>query len=292
MSESSGSYKFLSSTAIRSSISEAGGAILKKLSQNFLTDPNHIRITAKKVLENTDDPLLEIGPGLGALTGALLESGRRIISVEIDPVLSKILRGEIGDRENFLLIEGDARIVLKRDSVEYSEILQKVHSVCGNLPYYITTELLTLTAENRRFHRAVFLTQMEFAARLLQADPSSSIHIYLHNFGRWRSLHKIPAGAFYPAPSVDSTLIGYEANSQGPLCRPELLEGLLRMSFLGKRKKISNSWKLDRRNLIPLDTLIQTAGELGFSMERRPQEIHRDEYYSLVRSLEKSLSRG
>lgn len=274
-------FPYFSPARIRSALRERGGAPLKRRGQNFLTDPNQVRAIVARILERTGpgERLLEIGPGLGALTFALLAAGRSVRAVEIDPVLAGLLEELLADQEGLELVRGDAREVLA-GSGDWTGL------VCGNLPYYITTELLLASLELAGLRGAVFLVQDEFARRL-EGGAESSLAVFAGNRCAIRRELTVPPGAFFPAPEVKSSLIVLDPYSGGPLCSPAVLERLLRATYRGKRKTIRNNWKANAASagLAPGE-LFAAAERIELDVGARPEALAPETYYRLVRELQ------
>lgn len=265
-------YPYLSRERIRRDLSDRGAAVRKSLGQNFLIDPNFIgRLSGHIRGDRTGIfSLIEIGPGLGALTHRLLEFAD-VQALEIDRVLAALLREQFGGNEHFSLIEGDARRTLTGLSAPV---------VCGNLPYYITTDLILDSLEVKGAEDLFFLVQSEFARRACAAQAESSFSVYLRNFGEPGLLERVPAGCFYPAPSVESAFFHVRLFAR-PIAPPSVLEPILRMSYRGKRKKLRNSWATGDA-LLPLEILTTAAKSIELDTEKRPEEIAIDRYHALA----------
>lgn len=266
------SYPYLSRERIRRDLADRGAAVRKSLGQNFLIDPNFIGRLSDHIRGHRTGgfSLIEIGPGLGALTHRLLEFAE-VQALEIDRVLAALLREQFGANERFTLIEGDARRTLQGLSAPV---------VCGNLPYYITTDLILDALQVEGAEELFFLVQSEFARRACAAQAESSFSVYLRNFGEPRLLERVPAGCFYPAPSVESAFFHVRLFSR-PICPPSVLEPILRMSYRGKRKKLRNSWSTGHA-LLSLDVLTAAASSIKLDTEKRPEEIAIDRYHALA----------
>ncbi len=288
-------FPFFSPARIRDELSARGAAPRKRHGQSFLTDAAQARRIADAVLADGEDPVLEIGPGPGAITHQLLEAGREVFAVELDPVLADVLEETL--RESyagaaFHLQRGDALKFLAElrdaDATCGDAVLERrrLRLVCGNLPYYISTDLLTACSELEFVRRGVFLTQREFADRVTAERSDSSLNVYLGNFGTWQDLGVIGPNAFFPRPRVSSTILEYRRHNDGPRCRAAVLEKVLRMSFAARRKKLANSWKQDRRGYLDPEQLHVAARTVGVDPDRRAEEISREAYYELARSLE------
>lgn len=269
-----GEFPFYSPVSINAALAGEGGAVRKRLGQNFLVDPNFARKIAAVVAEHGSGRLLEIGPGLGVITNQLLDR-EGVEAVEIDPVLCRILRKEFADRPGFQLIEGDALVVLA-EAGRFGKGLR----IFGNIPYYITTDLLT-TSLALDPSALTLLVQADFADRIVTGRSDSSLSVFVQNFGSWETCFRVPRGAFYPRPNVESALIRMEPRASGVHCRPDLLQQVLRKSFHARRKKISNSWKNAPGEIQP-DRLFLAAEALGIDTTQRSDEITPDAYFALV----------
>ncbi len=266
----SGDFAFFSPRRIRETLESHAAAVRRRWGQNFLVDPNQARRIAELVLDHTRRPLLEIGPGLGAITHLLLESGRPLRAVEIDPVLCAVLRRTYGERLD--LHEGDAREILAAEVQE--------RDCCGNLPYYLSTELL-LGAVQAGVERAVFLLQKEFVERAAATDAAGSLPVFLSCFGKVSSLAIVRRAAFFPKPNVDSAVLAFVGHADGPSCPPDILEEILRASFQMRRKMLRASWKHS-----PVGSqLFAVAEALDCAVDRRPEELSKEEFFGLANAL-------
>ncbi len=287
-------YPYNSPRRIQAALAERNAGIRKRWGQSFLIDPGSIQKIARACLAGEEDPVLEIGPGFGALTRELLIAGRAVFCVELDPVLAGILTAELEPRERFRLRIEDARLALNElgagRAVEFdsSSGLHNlapvdVRLVAGNLPYYISTELLTGCAALPGIQRGVFLTQLEFAARVVAETSESSLGVFLANAGTWRRLFDLGPANFFPRPQVSSTLIEFRAHPGGPAAPPAVLEKLLRMSFAARRKKLQNSWK--HQPLLDPTVVADLAQAVGVNSQLRAEEIPPAAYHELARRL-------
>ncbi|RHX85272.1 16S rRNA (adenine(1518)-N(6)/adenine(1519)-N(6))-dimethyltransferase RsmA [Leptospira stimsonii] len=243
-------YPFRKVSEIRKFLESKSSAPLKKWGQNFLIDPNAIQIILSGLSQDllpSIDRILEIGPGLGAISHGLLDFHKPVTLFEIDPVYATWLREYLPE---FELREGDALGFLP----EYAD--QKVY-LFGNLPYYISSELTLSAVKNLKgLIGATFLVQKEFAKRI--SNEASSIQFYLSAYGIWKLKKDIKAGAFYPRPNVDSSVLEFRAK---PAFGDEFgfiaLECLCRMAFWGKRKKLTSSFRDAPITSLPLE--VQTS---------------------------------
>lgn len=206
--------------------------------QHFLTDP---RIVARiaDLLDVSGRVVLEIGPGDGILTQALLDRGARVISVELDPTLITRLSGrfasEISDG-SLTLIHGDAVKVP----------LPPFEIVMANLPYSISSPI-TFRLLDIGFEAAILMYQKEFADRMM-AHPGTRdcgrLSIMLQTYARANRCFDLPPGAFTPPPKVRSTVVWIEPREPlFPIENREVYEDLVRELFTRRRKTVQSTLK-------------------------------------------------
>jgi 16S rRNA (adenine1518-N6/adenine1519-N6)-dimethyltransferase len=176
----------------------------KRFGQHFLTDPASLRRIVDALSPESSDVVLEIGPGKGALSDALLSRCRRLVAIEIDRDLVKYLRHKYADRQNVEIVEADAL------ETDWSAITGPSYLLAGNLPYYITTPLIFRILEHPRPRRAVLLVQREVAERLT-ADAGrgeyGALTVNVQSSATVRIVGHVSAGSFHPKPKVDSSIV-------------------------------------------------------------------------------------
>ncbi|MCB1326743.1 MAG: ribosomal RNA small subunit methyltransferase A [Leptospiraceae bacterium] len=288
------SFPFYSPGRIRSALEERGARIRKRWGQNFLIDPNTAREIAATLTCKTGDTVLEIGSGPGALTRALLDRGLQVYAVEIDRALAGMWREAFGESGPALL-EADAREVLARLqsdlALEFADGRTlsggELRFVCGNLPYYITTELLTGCAALTGIEGAVFLVQKEFADRITANAVRSSLGVYLRNAGRWETKRLVSPDCFYPRPGVRSAVLTFQREPFR--CDPQVLEAILRPSFGQRRKQLRNAWQ-SKTSEIPIEWLLEAAERVGISVDWRAEQLSYEQYFNLATDLKERIA--
>ena len=224
----------------------------KSLGQNLLIDSTHLARIADAADLETTDTVLEIGPGLGALTHHLAERAGRVIAVELDQRLMPVLRTEFADRPHVSFVHGD---ILELNPAELIRMLRpdqpgpasaaEPYKVVGNLPYYITSAVLRHVLESLPPPTlAVLLVQQEVAQRMVaQCGAMSLLAVSVQFYARPRALHKIPAGAFLPRPKVDSRVVCLDVRAQPavPDVEPTRFFQVVRAGFSQRRKQLRNS---------------------------------------------------
>lgn len=212
----------------------------KGLGQNFLQDSQALeKIVSAAQIQRTD-MVLEIGPGLGSLTRYLAVSAREVIAVELDENLLPPLRAVLAPYQNIRLIHGDILKLFPNDL-----ITEKDYIVVANIPYYITSAVIRHLLENEPKPRRIVLTIQKEVAQRICARPGdmSLLALSVQVYGKPRIAEHIPAGAFFPAPKVDSAVLCVDIYSS-PLIKEELLEPffkLIKAGFSQKRKTLRNS---------------------------------------------------
>lgn len=212
----------------------------KRLGQNFLMDP----VVLDKVVDaagvTADDSVLEIGPGLGSLTRHLARAARQVTAVEIDGNLIPLLQQVLAAESNVRVIHAD---ILDLDPAEIMG--GAPYLVVANIPYYITSAILRhLLDSSYRPQRLVLTVQREVAERICAAPGDLSLlALSVQVYGRPRPVLRIPAGAFYPSPNVDSTTLRIDLHPQ-PRVPAEQLDAFFRLAKAGfsqKRKTLRNA---------------------------------------------------
>ena len=212
----------------------------KSLSQHFLTDPVALDAIVEAAELQPGDRVVEIGPGLGVLTRRLLAAGTSVIAVELDPRLASWLRRELGEVENFELIEADALSLHPRDF-----FAGEPYKVVANIPYSITSPLLHAFLEGERPpDLMVVLVQLEVAERVAAAPGSMSyLSAFAQNVASAEVVARVPADAFEPAPEVDSAVLRLRRRPDPVVPVGERREPFYRVvqaAFRQRRKQIHN----------------------------------------------------
>lgn len=259
----------------------------KSLGQHFLTDKNILEKIVRAGEIASDDLVLEIGPGEGALTKSLLETGAKIIAIEKDddliPVLSKKFAKEIASGK-FSLLHSDVL-----DTREFLEdfFQNKNYKVVANIPYYITGKIVRFLFSLKTLPTViVLLVQNEVAERAV-SEKESLLSLSIKAFGTPRYRGKVKAGSFSPPPKVDSAILSIENISREFFSdiKEEKFFEIIRAAFSQKRKTLLNtifSEDKDRgREILARAELLSSV---------RPEEIHLDGWKKLLQFLNKEKS--
>ena len=215
----------------------------KGLGQNFLLDSTVLDQIADAA--EITDGVLEIGPGFGVLTKRLSQSADKVVTVEIDSRLIPVLNFTLSDCDNVKIIEGD---ILKMDTktlIEREFGGQRI-SIAANLPYYITTPILTSIIEAKLpVKNIVVMVQKEVAQRIV-AKPGKkdygAITVLCGYYTNPRIVCTVPAASFYPAPKVDSAVLCMEVLDKPAVSVKDerLFFKVVKSAFLHRRKTLLN----------------------------------------------------
>ncbi len=230
---------------IRALLGRHGFHFSKSMGQNFLIDPQVPYDIAAASQANQDCGVLEIGPGIGPLTAELAQRAGKVVSVELDKSLLPVLAETMAPYPNVEIVPGD---VMKLDLAALAaEKLQGLRPiVCANLPYNITTPVLTKLVETPCFETITVLIQKEVAQRLAAPQGSSdggSFSMFLQYHMETEYLFDVPREKFLPAPKVTSAVLRCVRREKPPVTvqDEEFFFRCLRGAFLLRRKTLANS---------------------------------------------------
>lgn len=258
----------------------------KRLGQNFLIDRNILEKIIDAIGVDKEDVIVEIGPGLGALTGELCKHAKKVVAIEKDGRLYEFLLQNCRFN-NLELIHGD---VLRYDFSSKRRV-----KIVGNLPYYITSPILTRLLENRHFIDTIFVTlQKEFGERLL-AKPGQKAYGAISCFVQFYSepsfLFTIKKTSFYPSPKVDSCFLKISIRNDPPyplketpgkpyLTGEEKLFKIIRAGFGKRRKTILNA--LHSSGMYATKSgLLHVFESARIDPHRRPETLSLQEFVTL-----------
>jgi len=239
----------------------------RRFGQNFLASTSALGRIADVAQAGDGSRIVEIGPGLGALSRVLLERGARVRAMEIDRDLVAFLREEIPDLE---LLEGDA-LQADWDALAPGE----GWTVCANLPYNVATPLVTrMVTLAPRLNRLVLMFQQEVARRLVAVPRTSaygSLSVHAQAWAEVKLAFHLPPSAFHPAPRVKSSVVVFQLRETPRLggSDADFFEKVVRAGFSQRRKTLLNSLStafdrgLVRDVLNQTDHMGQRAEELG-----------------------------
>ena len=266
----------------------------KSWGQNFLGDEAILDDIARLAAARPGDLVVELGAGLGHLTARLVARGARVIAVERDRDMARVLRGELGER--IVLLEADAaRIDYGRIAAEAAGETSTPAAappprlaVVGNLPYHLTSPILfSLLDQAEHVSRAVFLLQREVAERLA-ARPGTHdwgiLSVLLQREADVSVERIVPPGAFVPPPKVESAVLcALFRPPQDRVADPARFRRLVKAGFAQRRKTLANA--LGAARIVSDEALAPALAAAGIDPRRRGETLTVAEWAALDRAL-------
>lgn len=254
----------------------------KALSQNFLIDGNIVRKIIDTAQIQEGDIVLEIGPGPGALTEALLLKGAIVTAIEKDTVFAKQLHRlqKLGDlqiqEKDFLLFDLESFLANQKSTIK----------VVANLPYHITTPiLLSLIPHYDKIDSLTIMVQKEYADRMVAKPRSphySHLSLLVRFFCQAKLIFTISPNCFFPKPKVHSGIVYCKLQSPALTKDVDAFFFLTRSAFQQKRKMLRSSLK----SLAPKELIEQALLAIHLSITARPEELSLQEFIALFKQLQ------
>jgi len=270
---------------IRDILNAHGIRYSKNMGQNFLIDENiSPKIVKLSGIDHTCG-VLEVGPGLGALTIELSKTASFVTAVELDARLIPILQNIISDRTNVELIRGDILKLNLREIAE-SKMPGMTHHVCANLPYNITTPVLTKLISTGLFKSITVMVQREVAKRIC-AEPDSPDYGAFSVFAKYhtepRILFDVPPECFVPRPKVFSSVVLLIPRSEALLSKDEekMFFRVVRAAFGQRRKTLVNALFATFGNDKKKDEIASIVRACGFDVNIRGETLGIEEFMKL-----------
>ncbi len=274
---------------IKKLLSENNISLSKSLGQNFIINPEICPKTASAAGLDANTGVIEIGPGIGTLTKELCRSAGKVVAVEADSRLPLILNETLRDFQNLKIICGDFLKIdltklINEEFSDYSEI-----KVCANLPYYITTPIITkLLKSDAKISGITIMLQKEAAERITAKIPgrgSSAITIMVAYYAEAEYLFSVGHEAFYPEPKVDSAVINITPRKAKAVAVKD--EGLffktVNAAFTQRRKKLSNA--LSGTTGTEKGEIEALLTKLSINPSARPEELTLEEFAAISDAL-------
>ncbi len=270
---------------IKELLNRHGFRFSKSLGQNFLTEAHVCESIVSCSEIGSDDVVLEIGPGIGSLTSELARSASRVVAVEIDKSLLPVLSETLSEYKNVKIINAD---ILKCDikklvEEEFSGMKPKV---CANLPYYITTPIISFLLESRLFSSITTMIQKEVAERICANHATSeygAFSVFVQYFADPELLFKVSSDCFIPSPKVESAVIRLNIREK-PAVSPESEELFFRVvkaAFAQRRKQLANSLFSAFQTFITKDQLYEIFEKLNLKATVRGEELSIEDFSNL-----------
>ncbi len=270
---------------IRNLLREEDIMLTKSLGQTFMHDQNQLRKIVGLAKLTAADHVIEIGPGLGSLTGLLLQTAGHVTAIETDRRLVKLLDERFGERSNFTLQHADAMKIVRKSKFDWSK-----HKLVANLPYSIASPLLIDLAASAGRPRGMIVTlQLEVVQRLLAQSATKEYGVLTLLIGLYYATGEsfvIPRGSFYPEPNVDSGCIEL-LRRETPLLLPELcpvFKKIVKRVFAERRKKMMKLLKRDW----PEAAVVEAFDALGLDEKIRAERVTLGQFTELTQRLSRA----
>lgn len=258
----------------------------KKFGQNFLIDPRVLDKIMTSSHITKEDCVLEIGPGIGSVTQALIENAGKVIAVEIDNQLIPILEEQFGQEENFMLIHQD---ILKVDlkALIARECPNKRIKVVANLPYYITTPIIMTLLENELpIESITVMVQKEVADRLSSGPGTKqygAITVSVNYYAEPHLVTDVPRECFMPSPNVDSAVLKLTLNEEPIVAvknTPQMFR-IIKASFSQRRKTLLNTLAANGELGLSKEVLKRLLDESGIGATTRGETLSLEDFARL-----------
>lgn len=264
----------------------------KRFGQNFLTDQRIIKRIIDALGPTKEETVVEIGPGKGALTRALVEQSGRVIAIEFDRHLIPLLSEQFAGQENFTLIESDALVTDICAAIQPAARTR----VVANLPYNVSTAILQRLIEQRQcLTEMVLMLQKEVVERIT-AEASSAergyLSVFVQAYCETEKLFDVAPGSFRPAPKVWSSVVRltFRPRIAANLKDEKILWQVVSAGFAQRRKTILNNL---RNAPLPLQDTIKSNGGASIvlcraevDLQRRAETLTIDEWARIANALE------
>ena len=257
----------------------------KQLGQNFLSDPSSAEMIVRRSAIGPEDVVLEIGAGLGALTIPAAKIARKVVAVETDRRLIRLLQTEL-QIHRLSNVEVITQDILKLDLQDIAEREGCRLRVLGNLPYHISSQILIILIAFRRvIDRCALMFQKELARRIA-ADPGGKdygrISVMIQYCAAVRTLADIPSNMFFPRPKVDSQVLEFKFHHPPihPARDETLLFDLIKAAFSKRRKTLKNALAASELQMDP-HTARSTLENTGIHPQRRAETLTVAEFVRL-----------
>lgn len=257
----------------------------KRWGQHFLVSRRALDAVLAAAATSRTDSVLDIGAGLGTLTAALAERAGWVIAVERDPALLPVLRETVGPYPNVQVVEGDVM------ALDVAGLLNRPgpRKVVANLPYYLTSPLIVALLEQPLgISRLVLTVQREVAERLAAVPGTrdyGALSVAVQYRARTSVVGRVPPGAFYPAPQVDSAIVLLEVRDQPAVAVDDeaAFFTTVRASFAHRRKTLRNALVRGlQRSTAEVEAACRAA---GIDPSRRGETLSLEEFAALTRVL-------
>lgn len=269
---------------IKDVLSRHGFSFSKALGQNFLVNPSVCPKMAQACGADENTGVIEIGAGIGVLTKELAKRAKKVVSVELDTRLLPVLDETLSEFDNVEIVNADIMKLDLQKLIEEKFSGMKV-VVCANLPYYITSPVITMLLESKiPIESITVMIQKEVADRLtapVGSRDSGAVTVCVNYFSTPEKLFDVKRGSFMPMPKVDSAVIRLDIRKEPavPVDDEKKFFRLVKAAFSMRRKTALNS--ISARLGVPKPTVEQALLHAGLELTVRAENLTLDDFANL-----------
>lgn len=281
-------------TAIEALLRRHGFHFSKSMGQNFLINPDIPAAIAESSRADETNGVLEIGPGIGALSCQLCRRAGKMVAVELDQTLLPILEETMANFDNFEVISAD---ILKTDipALVREKFAGLTPIVCANLPYNITTPAMTALLESKCFESITVLVQKEVAERLC-AKPGTAAYgafsVFMQYYTEPTLFFEVPKECFEPMPKVTSAVLRAVVREKPPIEVEDeaFFFKTVYAAFALRRKTLVNSLMTAFGTQLTKEQLVQIVSSCGLDVSIRGERLGLAEFADLSRAISAAIS--
>ena len=253
----------------------------KSLGQNFLINNDIVKATINALDLKKDDEVLEIGPGLGALSEQILSNDCYLTAIEIDKNMVDILENTFSDNKKFTIVNQD---ILKFDIADFINHKTKKIKIVSNLPYYITSQILNkIILSDLDFDCFIAMMQKEVGKKIINPTRKdlNPLQVILQMEYEVSIVKYVSKNDFLPRPEVDSIILSFKKNKSSYLLNKQFFIEFLKFVFQNRRKTIIKNLS----EKYPRDRLLDIFKKLNLSEDKRIDELYLQEIINLYNFL-------
>lgn len=281
---------FLDRSSVKKILQELDLVPTKRLGQSFMVDRGALARIVEVLDLTQDDVVVEVGPGLGALTRIFATKAKRLIAIEFDPKIAQYLKVYFKDSPAVSVVEAD---ILKVDLILLLEGWGPKFKVVGNLPYKISTQILFKFLEcPLHFEKMVFAFQWEVAQRLM-SNPGSkaygALSLTAQFYAQIKKVLRIKKQSFYPEPEVDTGILAFIPRRLDlglSLGAEKRLLDLIKQAFSKRRKTLRNALTRQGGFHYPIEIVGRALERCSFGAQVRAEDLRLEDFAYLLKRLE------